>query len=179
MPDYSELMLQAMEIMAKGQINNINYDTTKTYNIKALPTEGNGNYLVTDGSITFTAYSDASYRIGETVYVQIPEGDFNNQKNIIGRKVIASNEPYNYIRPLDQIIYNKNSILNNNQIYGLKINKDYKENIPLEEKNYNRVDIYNWTDEENDDIEVRGYDKLVISVDILPKTLFKEEICAS
>lgn len=159
MPDLSELMLQSMEIMIDGSIKKINYDTTKTYIIKSIPEPRNGDYIVTDGSVTFTAYSDASYRVGETVYVQVPEGDFNNQKNIIGRKVIESKEPYNYVRPLDQIAAQPQQIFENRESWGLIANKA-KTGQSSDIKT-----VFEWEYKKDITPELRGYDKLVVSAD--------------
>ena len=67
MPGISEQLLQAMEIIANNSVKNLNFDQTKTYTIQE--NLGDGSYIVTDGSVTFTAYSSASYKVGETVYI--------------------------------------------------------------------------------------------------------------
>ena len=169
MPDLGEQLLQAMSIVSESSVKKINFDTTKTYNIKEVPKEGYGDYIVTDGSVSFTAYSDASYRVGETVYVQIPEGDFNNQKNIIGRKVTNLTEPYNYVRPLDQLIYNDRSILFDYQNWSLIPNKAVLNTETENDKKTIFVWEHNAELEDKEDIhsyELRGYDKVVISADI-------------
>jgi hypothetical protein len=66
-----------------------------------------GSYTVSDGSVTFIAYSeDTKYRKEDKVYITIPQGDFTQKKIIVGRYLESSEDEQgiNYIAPIDRII---------------------------------------------------------------------------
>jgi hypothetical protein len=63
-----------------------------------------GAYEVSDGSIIFTAYSsNTGYRKDDVVYVTIPQGNYNNQKMIIGKKTSENEQPFVFTHPFDTI----------------------------------------------------------------------------
>ena len=170
MADYGELMIQAMDLIAKGAINSISYDTTKSYTISDNSQKDQGIYTVTDGSVSFIAYSEASYRVGEVVYVQIPEGDFNNQKLIIGKKINNTTEPYKYVRPSDLII--PFTEIEKSVEAGLIANKNRTTLNDDEEVVESTILIYD-SDKDYQNLHIQGNDKLWISADF--KTTFFAE----
>jgi hypothetical protein len=44
------------------------------------------------------------YEVNQVVYVQIPQGDFDNEKFIIGKEQDVDNSIYNYSWPFDDFI---------------------------------------------------------------------------
>ena len=54
----------------------------------------------------FTAYATEGmeYSVGDSVYVNIPQNDFSNQKIILNKQVTDQSKPLNYIPPLERFI---------------------------------------------------------------------------
>lgn len=85
---YSEDLLNSIEIVAEGILKGISYDKTITCTVIDDSKKSSGEYLVSDGSMQFTAYtSDQSFYNGTTVYVTVPEGNYDNTKIIVSKKV--------------------------------------------------------------------------------------------
>lgn len=79
-------MFEAFDIIAAKNVESLQFDKTVKCSITDATKSNNGEYTVTDGSSTFKAYSEsATYSEGASVYVSIPNGDYNNRKLIIGR----------------------------------------------------------------------------------------------
>lgn len=103
--DYGENLAQAVEIIVKSQLEGLAYDKTLLCSIVDNSQAKEGVYRVSDGSVEFTAYStDKNFNVGANVYVQIPQGDFNQQKTIIGKKVSAESESVTWISPLNNFV---------------------------------------------------------------------------
>ena len=65
-------------------MKNLQFDKTVKCSITDDSKSEQGEYTVTDGSSTFKAYSESTkYSNGASVYVNIPNGDYNNKKLII------------------------------------------------------------------------------------------------
>ena len=86
--NYGEIFCQATEILAQHLIEQISFDRTILCTIVDNSAKESGMYTVSDGSVKFTAYSsDTTFLVNTNVYVQIPNGDWDQQKFIIGKKV--------------------------------------------------------------------------------------------
>ena len=60
---------------------------------------------MSDGASTFTAYSDiTTYQNDTSVYITIPEGDYNNKKIILGRRTSSDSEYFNYVAPSETFV---------------------------------------------------------------------------
>ena len=104
MADYSEILMQSMDILVNKRLSELQFDKTISCQITDTTAADKGEYIVSDGSNTFTAYSkDVTFKKGDSVYVTIPNGDFNNQKQIIG-KYVGPDESLNYLSPLDAYV---------------------------------------------------------------------------
>lgn len=99
MEDSIKKLFDAMDIIAAQQVKNLQFDKTVKCSITDDSKSDKGEYTVTDGSSTFKAYSESTkYSNGASVYVNIPNGDYNNKKLITGRydqdrKDYNSNDP--------------------------------------------------------------------------------------
>lgn len=99
MEDSIKKLFDAMDIIAAQQVKNLQFDKTVKCSITDDSKSDKGEYTVTDGSSTFKAYSESTkYSNGASVYVNIPNGDYNNKKLITGRydqdrKDYDSNDP--------------------------------------------------------------------------------------
>lgn len=136
--DLQNKLLQAMDIINAQALNSIAFDKTIICTIESDTYRKDGKYDVSDGSKIFTAFSsDTSLRSGDNVYVTIPEGNYENQKIIIGKKTDETAKPFVFITPFDNIYDMTDNIvagkvedgalvanaLNN---YGKEENKEYE-----------------------------------------------------
>lgn len=102
---YQDALLDSFGIVAKQIVSELQYDKTILCQIVDDSKKSQGQYTVSDGNTKFIAYAEsAEYRKDENVYVTIPNGDFNNEKFITGRKISGSTNIYNYKEPFDQIV---------------------------------------------------------------------------
>ena len=83
-------LFDAIYAIATGVVESKNFDITKECKIVEIYTDSKGNrtgiYKVKSQNATYDAYAKKgeNYYTGELVYVQIPNGDFNAQKFILG-----------------------------------------------------------------------------------------------
>lgn len=100
--ELQEKLLKAMDIVNAQALSSVAYDKTIICTIEKDDEAKNGKYEVTDGSTFFEAYSsDTSLKAGTQVYVIVPEGNFENQKMILGKKTSKTEQPFVYKRPFD------------------------------------------------------------------------------
>jgi len=86
----NESMMRAGEAAANAKPADITVLTQIVDDVHKL----DGYYYVYDGSVKFKAYSDnIDYKVGQRVYVLIPQGDYSQQKLIQGR----------YFQPFDSV----------------------------------------------------------------------------
>lgn len=98
---------QAMQALLSQQLSTVGYDKTLVYTITDDSVKDKGSYTVSDGSVSFTAYTeDTSYKKDDKVYITIPQGDFTQKKIIIGRYIDSDQEEkgVGYIAPKDRIV---------------------------------------------------------------------------
>lgn len=80
----SENMFQAMEILVKERLNNISFDKTEKATIISQDEKDKNKYYVSNGDIKYEAYSyGEEYKENATVYVTIPQGNYEMEKIII------------------------------------------------------------------------------------------------
>lgn len=112
MADYAEVLLEAMDIISKKQIDAVSFDKTIEATIINTSKAADGIYTVAYGNSKFTAYStETAYRENDVVMVTVPQGNFDNQKIIIGKKVDDMNTPLVYKSPFQQIINVTNNLI--------------------------------------------------------------------
>ena len=128
--DYSEQLFETIEVISKSILNGISYDKTISCTIVDASKRDNGEYLVTDGSIEFIAYSTVkTYRNGNTVYVTIPEGDYNNDKIIVSKKTSDEQiQPFIYEQPFENLLSVSDNLYDGNLTEGLTANMPEKYN---------------------------------------------------
>lgn len=99
-------ILQAIATVVDQRLSNLQFDNTVTCKIIDNSKRELGMYTVEYANKTkFYAYSDIKdYSNGTTVYVLIPNGDWNAQKHILGKQDTDSLMPaMQYIHPMDTI----------------------------------------------------------------------------
>ena len=147
MGSISDNLFQAIDILTSQKLGELKYDKTVLCEIIDDSKRNNGEYLVSNTSSKFTAYSDnTSYKNGMSVYVTIPEGDYYNRKIITGRCVEDGGEHYTYVAPFDSYLD-----VTNNYI-------DSKNNQATLLANGDRNEVEMWTWKRNPD-----------SLNIIPK----------
>lgn len=113
--ELQDKLLKAMDILNAQALNSISFDKTITCKIETDKDKKDGKYEVNDGNRIFTAYSsDTRLRSGDTVYVTVPEGNFENQKMIIGKKTADNDKPFNFTQPFDTFFDMTGNILGEN-----------------------------------------------------------------
>ena len=136
MNDLGEIFCEAVDTIIKERIAEISFDKTVLCEIIDDSRRDKGQYIVImNDTAKFEAYStDTSYRNRQAVYVQIPGGDWNQQRIIIGRKVDDNVEPYVYNRPFSRLIDVSGNLLGDGSVFaadGLLANSPDKEYINL------------------------------------------------
>lgn len=105
MSNISENLFQAMDILMSSKMHDMKYDKTVLCKIESSPNKEKGEYVVSDGSSKFIAYSEnTSYQDGTSVYVTIPGGDYNQRKLIAGRYVEDNGEHFTYRAPFEDYL---------------------------------------------------------------------------
>lgn len=98
-----ENLFKAIDIITQERLTNLGYDKTIKATITDDSNADKGEYIVSDGSSDFVAYSNVKYSVGTIVYVIIPQGDYDNTKLIVG-KYTDENSTYNYVSPSDDFL---------------------------------------------------------------------------
>lgn len=79
-------VLEAVNIITDSKLKNLKFDKTIIATIKDIVDPNQGKYRIEYEAGSFYAYTDTEvYSKGESVYVNIPEGDYSNKKFITGR----------------------------------------------------------------------------------------------
>lgn len=105
MPDVSEKLFEAMTILIDKKLESVKFDETIRATIEDISNADSGEYIVTTGSAKFKAYStETKYKKDDAVLVTIPQGNYDNQKIIIGKQVDDMNTPMIYKSPFEEII---------------------------------------------------------------------------
>ena len=105
MTDYAQMLLEGMDILIKERLKSVNFDASVKCIVTGIEKAAQGQYEVSNGSATFTAYSqETGYKVNDSVLVIIPNNDYNNQKYIIGKDISNSSEPYVYNPPFSTFI---------------------------------------------------------------------------
>jgi uncharacterized protein with PhoU and TrkA domain len=73
----AEAICETAKIISESVVKGVAYDKTLTCTITNADNKDEGEYTVTDGSVTFKAYSEVTnYTVNTVVYVTIPQGDY-------------------------------------------------------------------------------------------------------
>lgn len=105
MADYAETLLQAVEILINKKIEEVKFDETINATVVDDSKADNGEYIVETEGAKFTAYStEVKYKVNDSVLVTIPQGNYENQKIIVGKRVNNLDTPLVYQSPLEKIV---------------------------------------------------------------------------
>lgn len=104
MPDYGEIFCEAVEEVVRTQLRGLKYDLTQVCQVDDISERNKGIYWVSTDAARFKAYSmTQNYEVGDTVYVTTPNNDATQQKIIIGKKVIGTQQDITYVMPFNNI----------------------------------------------------------------------------
>lgn len=182
MADYAEQILQAVDVVVQERLRGIKYDTTIECQITDAKDAEKGQYIVSNGSAVFVAYStETNYRENDTVLVSIPNGDYNKQKTIIGKKVADQDVPYVYQQPFEHLLDITGNIIAGSNLSG---GPRYKEKgyyanhptvgvFPKDNNNYFNYEDYDeeclwhwqYDIKDNNVQPYKGYDRLGLRAD--------------
>ena len=110
--DYEEILLEAMSILSKKQIESISFDKTIEAVVTDASKASDGVYTVSTGSSEFLAYStETEYKVNDAVMVTVPQGNFDKQKIIIGKQVDKMNTPMIYKSPFQKLVDVSNNLI--------------------------------------------------------------------
>ena len=123
-----------MSIIANSSVDKVKFDSTIECTIIDATDKLIGKYKVKNESYAeFYAYSQiTTYNKGDKVYVQIPKGDYNSTKFIVGKKTDKNEDkPYNFVNPFNTFIDLTGNFFiakdNNKEIWSILANGSEKE----------------------------------------------------
>ena len=130
MSNYGEQVCQAVDTIIQAKLKDLSFNVTETCTIVDDSLKEQGCYVVNNGSVRYTAYSqDTSYKNDDVVYVIIPNDDYGEQKIISGKKVgNATDTPFIYQSPMASLIKATPNLVTQIEPFGLVAN-DGEENI--------------------------------------------------
>jgi len=133
----NESMMRAGEAAANAKPADITVLTQIVDDVHKL----DGYYYVYDGSVKFKAYSDnVNYKVGQRVYVLIPQGDYSQQKLIQGR----------YFQPFDSVEFADEDFNDYYPLTPIKLSKTELTLEPTKEKTVYPLCTINGNPEIND-----------------------------
>lgn len=149
MLDISENLFQAVDEIVKRRLETVNYDTTIICTIDDNSNAVNNEYICSNGSAKFKAYSaDTTFKKDESILVMIPNNDYSQQKIIMGRYVVDDGLPYAHMNPFDNLIDASGNLAKdiiydeNKKYYSLLANENYPED---EEKDKEAREVAVWS----------------------------------
>ena len=144
MEDVNELLFKSWETFVQNTVQVAGYNKTVVCTIINDAEAIDGKFLVSDGATKFYAFTNSDpnlYKVDDTVYVLIPNGDYNKDKIILGRTTGDLEKPVNYVAPFDKYFDMTGNLLSDyySNEYGLLANDDrangseicIAENIPV------------------------------------------------
>ena len=144
-----ENLFKAIDIITAERLSNLGYDRTIKATILDDSNAANGKYILTDGSSQFEAHCDANtiYKKDMIVYVIIPEGNWDNEKLIVGKYSNQGDDYYNYANPSDDFLDVTHNLISDVSAQSLLAN--------AQDRPYVRV----WS---CDGVEYKGYNRLAL-----------------
>lgn len=153
--ELQDKMLQAMSIVNGKLLDTISYDTTITATISDNTNKADGKYILTDGSKTFTAYSTVTnYSNNTIVYVTIPNGNWENQKMIIGKKTSDAETPFVFTTPFDTIFDMTGNVVTNTRNLSILANGEQS-----------KIEIFTATGSQEEPVISSDFTRLGLSAD--------------
>ena len=103
-----------MSIVAGRQIDSVSFDETILCTIEDNKDKDKGKYIVHYQNASFPAYSQTTnYMNGTKVYVTVPNGDWDQQKIIIGKYTSEDTTPFVFTLPFDAMFDMTGNLVSN------------------------------------------------------------------
>lgn len=154
-------LFTAVDTIVSKRIENLPYDKTITATITNIDHADEGAYIVDDGTTTFAAYSEnTDYQLNQQVYVNVPQGDYQKNRIIIGKYFPNDDNKfkYNYVSPMNTFVNITGDLINTENEYTLTANSEettvliWQSNVQL--KDYDILGISgkfrSWLNDYND-----------------------------
>ena len=144
MGDYQNDLFKSIDLITQSAINKLQVNKTITCRIIDNSNATYGEYLVSDGSTTYTAYdkSKEEYEVDEQVYVLVPNGDYNNQLTILGRIVSENSKPFNWVSPMENYLNATDALINIKNEAALIANGDIQKLVLIQKEFPNALSAY-------------------------------------
>ena len=131
--DFLDNLFGSVDIIVQSKLNNLGFDKTEQCTIEKV--KGNNVYYVSNGKTKFDAFAqnDATYKEKDVVYVTIPQGDYSNQKIIIGKYAANTKEKSEWASPMENFINITGNLIDeqtskiNHSLIINNLNENYKE----------------------------------------------------
>ena len=115
MDNLTENLFDAIQTIVDKTIENQSYNKTIQATIIDNSASSEGKYTLTDGSVTFTAYSSTEdYNVEDSVYVLLLNGDFTGQKIIIGKQIVTKQDTFVSLDSFKSLIDISNNLIESN-----------------------------------------------------------------
>lgn len=149
--DIVEQFCEATSIIANKLLEKVAYDTTISCTIVDDSDRLNGVYWVSNGSAKFKAFSsETGYRNKNNVYVQIPNGDWGQDKIILSKKPSQKEDPVTVARPFDTFVdITGNLITAPIKVVSLLAN-ERKQDFLEDKIYYNAINLWSYNKTEKD-----------------------------
>ena len=142
-----ENLFKAIDIITAERLSNLGYDKTIKATITDDSQSAQGRYTLTDGSSSFDASCDPAtvYKKDMMVYVIIPEGNWDNEKLIVGKYSNKGDNYYNYANPSDDFLDVTHNLISDVNAQSLLANDTSRSYVQVwscdgvEYKGYNRL----------------------------------------
>ena len=143
MADINEQICKAVDIIVSKKLESINFDSTIIATIVDNSEAEQYKYICSNGSSQFVAYAkETNYKINESVYVTIPNNDYDQQKIIIGKYVAKDAKPYIFKQPFETIIDISGNLIKTNEIIAQSL---LANNENVNEENYDEITLWQTT----------------------------------
>ena len=167
MADINEQICKAVDIIVSKKLESINFDSTIIATIVDNSEAEQYKYICSNGSSQFVAYAkETNYKINESVYVTIPNNDYDQQKIIIGKYVAKDAKPYIFKQPFETIIDLSGNLIQTNNTIANSLLANNISNIEYCE-NLNRNEILERLSEKTDNQINKNQINEELSIDVL------------
>ncbi len=167
MADINEQICKAVDIIVSKKLESINFDSTIIATIVDNSEAEQYKYICSNGSSQFVAYAkETNYKINESVYVTIPNNDYDQQKIIIGKYVAKDAKPYIFKQPFETIIDISGNLIQTNDIIANSLLANNISNIEYCE-NLNRNEILERLSEKTDNQINKNQINEELNIDVL------------
>ena len=144
-----ENLFQAIDIIVGDRLAGLNYDKTIKATVIDDSQSNKGVYMVSDGATDFRAICspDIVYPKDSIVYVVVPEGNWDNEKLIVGRYSNNGDDYFNYANTADDFLDVTHNLIANVSSGSLLANNTDRPYVRiwsadnLDYKGYNRLSI--------------------------------------